>query len=159
MNILGIDPGLRITGCAGIRYKFNGPLEIVLLQELKTQSKSPLSLRIAEIYQGVSNILQRLRPEVVVLEKIYSHYRHPATSALLGHVRGVIVLAAELAGVDIIEIPPTVLKKAVTGRGHSSKEQVKMMVSYFAGFKRNLKSEHLSDALGLAIAFIHRIKK
>ena len=157
MNIVGIDPGLRVTGCVGVKYSRRGSWNVVLMQELKTNARDSLPLRIAAIYKGITGIFRNFSPDVVVLEKIYSHYKHPATSALLGHIRGVIILAAELSGVEVAEMPATALKKAVTGRGHSSKNQMKMMVSYFAGFNKPLKSEHLSDALGLAIAFTHRL--
>ncbi len=153
MVILGIDPGLQTTGCVVVEQ--TGGLCVQHTEEIKTKSGDLLALRLQSIFERVCLILDRFKPEVVVLEKLYAHYKHPITAVLLGHARGVVVLAAATRQIKIVEFPATHVKKAITGMGLASKAQVQKMVGYLYRFKTPLRSEHLSDALGLAITFLH----
>jgi len=157
MIILGVDPGLRASGVAvaeGGGRSFN----VRCLEEVKTESSESLPERINFIFSSLENVVDRFKPSVLVLEKIYSHYRHPTTAALLGEVRGIVILLSAVKKMKLIEFPATYVKKSITSRGSASKEQVRRMVSYLSDLKKPLRSQHLADALALVIAYLHTQK-
>ncbi len=156
MIVLGVDPGLQVTGC--VIVDDSSKFDIKLLEEIKTKRTDDFSLRIKKIFDNLDRIIKTYKPEVLVLEKLYSHHKHPLTSSLLGHVRGVIMLSAQINGVKIVEFAATHLKKAITGAGRSSKDQMKKMTGFLAGLKDPVKSEHIADALGLVLTFINTKK-
>jgi len=88
---------------------------------------------------------------VAVLEGLYSEYEFPRTAILMGHVRGVICLAAEQNGARVLEISPAEAKQALTGSGRAGKEQVRRAAARLLGLRKPPDSEHVCDALGLAI--------
>ncbi|MFQ5953132.1 MAG: crossover junction endodeoxyribonuclease RuvC, partial [Candidatus Omnitrophota bacterium] len=93
MRILGIDPGLQRTGYGLIES--NGPDNLKLIEAgvIRTFPQDGISGRVADIYKNLSDIIIEHKPSVLVLEKLYSHYKHPTTSILMGHARGVVCLA------------------------------------------------------------------
>jgi len=94
MIILGIDPGLNITGYGLIETKSNG----FILKDagfIQTSVSDGLPKRLAKIHASLSELLDKHKPDCLVLEKLYAHYKHPVTAALLGHARGVICMLAE----------------------------------------------------------------
>jgi crossover junction endodeoxyribonuclease RuvC len=88
----------------------------------------------------------------LVLEKIYAHWRHPATAFLLGHARGVICLLCAQNNIKLFEYLPTRIKKAIVGRGHAGKLQVKKMIEGLLKIKNTAYAFDVSDALALAVA-------
>lgn len=157
MIILGVDPGLVTTGVV-VAEKTGSSFTIKCIKEVKTKSSNLLGRRLKYIFSSVKDIVDSYKPGVLVLEKVYSHYRHPTTVGVLGQVRGIILLLAAQKGMKIVEYPATQVKKAITSYGTASKEQMKRMVSYLAGLKKPLKSQHLADALALVLAFLHTQK-
>ena len=157
MVILGIDPGLSVTGVA-VGQKDKSSLRIIYSQEIKTKARQSLGSRISLIYSCLDEVINRFKPQVMVLEKLYSHYRHPTTAILLGHARGAIILLAAQKSLEVIEYPATQVKKAVTSKGSASKDQVKRMVSYLSGLDKPLASQHVADAMALVLAYLHTQK-
>lgn len=154
MVILGVDPALEVTGLAFVKSspdRFN----ILHLREIRTDSKRELPQRLGLIFKELNLLIERYKPSVLVLEKIYSHYRHPLTASILGQVRGIVVLLAHQKSLKFVEYPSTQVRKALTSRGSASKEQLKRMVSYLCKLNKPLASQHLVDALALVIAHIH----
>ena len=82
-------------------------------------AKQALADRLAEIYRGVAEVIAALKPDVMALEQLYSHYAHPRTSILMGHARGVICLAAAEAGIQVVHYPATQIKRILTGSGRA----------------------------------------
>lgn len=154
MVILGVDPGLKATG-AVITEKNKSSFKVKYMNEIITDANKPLEDRVNFIFSSLKNLVDEFKPSVLVLEKIYSHYRHPTTSSLLGHVRGVIMLLGAQNKLKIIEYPATQIKKAVTSYGSASKEQVQKMVSYLAGLDKVIDSQHVADALALVLTYLH----
>ena len=157
MRILGVDPALNITGYGVIESR-KGSLSIVEAGIIKTSSRQELESRLNKIYEAIRKLIIDTRPDVMVLEKLYAHYKHPTTAYLLGQARGVICLASAREKVSLAEYAATRVKKAVVGKGLASKSQVQRMVASLLGFTRLPKYTDVTDALALAIAHSHMVK-
>lgn len=157
MKILGIDPGLDVTGYGIIETKGKS-LEFIDAGAINTSKKDKLPSRLLKIFNGVEQIIKRYQPQVVVIEELYSHYKHPTTAILMGHARACACLACTLNGIPVQGYRPTRIKKAVVGRGNATKEQVARMVAAHLGLKRLEEPDDVTDALAMAIghAFIER---
>lgn len=157
MRILGIDPGLNATGYGLIEDESFRPIEAGVI---RTESNTPIQERLKKIFDELSCIIKEHRPGVLVLEKIYSHYKHPTTAILMGHARAMVCLACGLHGVKLVNYPSTKIKKTVTGNGHASKQQVQRMVQNILRLKKVPEPVDVSDALSMAIAYcyINRVK-
>jgi crossover junction endodeoxyribonuclease RuvC len=157
MKILGIDPALTITGYGLLDVK-NKKLALIEAGIISTSSKDPISERLKKIHRGIAKLISDTSPDVLVLEKIYAHYRHPTTSYILGQARGVICLAAGEYNIPLAEYAATRVKKAVVGKGLASKLQVQRMVASLLGLKTLPKYNDVTDALALAIAHSYIIR-
>lgn len=151
MIILGIDPALTITGYGVIDFK-KDKLSLLEAGIVETSSHQTLSRRVNRIYEEIAGLIVDVKPEVVVLEKLFAHYRHPTTAYLLGHARGVICMAVAQKNIPLIEYAATRVKKAIVGKGLASKSQVQRMVCNILGLNQLPKYTDVSDALALAIA-------
>ena len=151
MIILGIDPALATTGYGAIMVK-GSVLALIEAGIIQTQAKDPASKRLDKIYRGVIKLIKDSGADCLVLEKIYSHYKHPATACILGQARGVICLAASTCRVPLFEYGATRIKKAIVGRGLASKAQVQRMVSHTLKLATMPVFMDVTDALALAIA-------
>jgi crossover junction endodeoxyribonuclease RuvC len=155
MIILGIDPGLIVTGYGVIEAKERGRTTLKEAGVIRTSSGDDISKRLDKIFTNVREIIEDYKPGVLVLEKLYSHYKHPVTSILMGHARGVVCLAAGLSGVELIHYPSTRIKKAITGRGQASKLQIQGMVKELLGLKEKPDPVDVSDALACAMTYVN----
>ena len=160
MIILGVDPGLNITGYglveAGCSAGSN--LRRVKLKEagvIRTKAKDTISVRLEKIYKNLLSIVKEYKPEVLVLEKLYSHYKHPVTSILMGHARGVACLVAGVSKIKLVNFPSTRIKKAITGNGHASKGQVQGMIQGLLALKEKPEPADVSDALACALTYVN----
>jgi len=157
MIILGVDPALATTGYGVIQVKGNC-LVLVEAGIIQTRAKEDTSKRLEKIYRGIIKLIDDTSPHCLVLEKIYSHYRHPTTSYILGQARGVICLAAANRKVPFFEYSATRIKKAIVGKGLASKAQVQRMVAGTLGLKTLPSYMDVTDALALAIAHSYIMK-
>jgi crossover junction endodeoxyribonuclease RuvC len=151
MRILGIDPALTVTGYGVIDCKQNR-LSLLEAGIVTTSSKQMLTERLHKIYQVIKKLIFDTKPDVLVLEKLYVHYRHPTTAYILGEARGVICLACATGGIPLVEYAATRIKKAIIGQGLASKLQVQRMVASLLNLKTLPKYTDVTDALALAIA-------
>lgn len=160
MIILGIDPALAVTGYGAIEV-CEGKIKLLEAGIISTSSSQDTSARLKRIFKAVDKLITDVRPGILVLEKLYAHYRHPTTAYLLGQARGVICLACALNNVTLVEYAATRVKKAVVGKGLASKYQVQRMVSGILNLKELPKYMDVTDALALAIAcaYIGRIRR
>lgn len=150
MKILGIDPGLGITGYGLIEADGNN-VRLIEAGVIRSNAKDKMEKRLAGIYKKVTDLIKDTMPEAVVLEELYSHYKHPKTSILMAHGRGAICLAVEHRNVALVNYPTTKIKKAITGRGRASKEQMQRTVASLLGLKNPPEPFDITDALALAI--------
>ncbi|MDP3790138.1 MAG: crossover junction endodeoxyribonuclease RuvC [Candidatus Omnitrophota bacterium] len=156
MKILGIDPGLGITGY-GLIEAAGGNIKLLEAGVIRTSSGGGIADRLLKIYDGLSEIIEEYRPDALVLEKIYSHYKHPATAILMGHARGAVCLLCGKYNLQLVNYASTHVKKSIAGRGRASKAQVGGMVKTLLSLKKIPQPEDVSDALALAISHVRSL--
>jgi len=155
MIILGIDPGAARTGYAVVEAVG----DTVLVREtgtLATSAKTPFYLRLKSIYQRLSQVVAKHGPDEIAVEDVFVK-RNVRVALKLGHVRGVVLLAAAVHDVPIGEYSPGEIKQAVVGTGNASKEQVKFMVTALLRLSVT-PPEDEADALAVALCHVHRRK-
>ncbi|MEW5894372.1 MAG: crossover junction endodeoxyribonuclease RuvC [Candidatus Omnitrophota bacterium] len=155
MIVLGVDPGLRSTGYGVIEIVFEPNYQVKLLETgtINPKQKDSLENRINKVYQHLSDIVKQYTPQIMVLEKLYAHYRHPLTACLLGHVRGVICLVCAHHGIGLEEHSVKRIRKSLTGNGNATKEQTQMTVERILKIPEGKLSLDASDALALALGY------
>jgi len=157
MRILGIDPGLITTGYGVVDVKDGG----VKILEAGTIDPDPRALfeeRLFKIHLHITTLLQEHHPDVVVLEKLYAHYKHPATAAVLGHVRGVICLSVAQQHIKLVEQSVKRIRKALIGNGNATKIQMQQFVKRLLNIKSAGFKLDASDALSLALGQAHMMR-
>ncbi|MBF0386048.1 MAG: crossover junction endodeoxyribonuclease RuvC [Candidatus Omnitrophica bacterium] len=152
MIILGIDPGLKATGYGVVHFESNIN-KLLEAGTIEPKQKSPIQDKIGRIYSIVGELIDNYRPDVLVLEKLFAHYKHPITAAIMGHARGVICLLCSQKKVRLSELSPKRVRKAVTGNGNASKVQTKRVVAYLLKVDEEKLTLDASDALALALGF------
>lgn len=154
MVILGIDPGLNVTGYGAIAAA-DRQLELIDAGDIRPPRGKPLPQRLEFLHAALSELIKRRHPQAIVLEMVFSHERYVGTAAMMAHARGIACLAAEQHHVPLVEYPPARVKKALTGRGAATKDQVARMVAQWIGSRESSWSFDATDALALAIAHAH----
>ncbi len=149
MRILGIDPGLTSTGY-GIIDVVDRRFIAVEGGVARTKSTEPMETRLFRIYTVIRDVIAEYKPEVAAVEDLHS--RFAKTALLLGHARGVAVMAAGEADIPVFNYQPTRAKNLVTGSGRADKEQVKQAIAAHLGTPDAAKNEHVADAFSIAIA-------
>jgi crossover junction endodeoxyribonuclease RuvC len=149
-RVLGIDPGLHVTGYAAVDFGAGEPA-VVEAGALRTSAKADMADRINQIHADMAELLAELRPDLVAIEQLYAHYKHPRTAILMGHARGVILLAARQAGVGVKGLAATNVKKSLTGNGHASKLQVQRAIQAACKLKALPEPPDVADALAIAL--------
>lgn len=148
--LAGFDPGSIVTGY-GVIVIEEGRFKALEYGCIRTGKKTTLADKLEQIYQDVESVLREYQPEEVVVEKAFYH-KNAQVSMILGHVRGVIMLAARLNKAHVVEMTPTAIKKMVTGNGSAGKDRVKYMATRLLGLKLPPESADAADALGMALA-------
>jgi crossover junction endodeoxyribonuclease RuvC len=149
--VLGIDPGTASTGYGVIKGDALGLVSLIECGVIRTKARDPLPSRLHEIFEGVTELLARHKPDALSVEDVF-YAKNVRTTIVLGHARGVILLAGQQAGVDIHELPPAEIKKAVTGTGAATKEQVQFMLTRLLRLKSVPQPSDAADGCAAAIA-------
>lgn len=152
--VLGVDPGLEHTGYAVIEM----PRRVVLDAGLiSTDVDASLATRLFEIDTGFREVLAEHPIDLVAVEELYAHYRHPRTAILMGHARGVILRAAAARGIEILGLPATRIKKTMTGNGHAGKLQMQRAIMATLHLDRMPEPADVADAMAAALsaAIVH----
>jgi crossover junction endodeoxyribonuclease RuvC len=150
MLILGIDPGLRITGYGVVRWKALKPL-LVDAGVIRLGERQSIPRRLVELESELDSILDEHRPDICAVEQLYAHYGHPRTAILMGHARGVILLAAARRQVRVVELSANRVKQSVTGNGHASKEQMQRAIQSLWKLGIAPQPPDVADALAVAL--------
>ncbi len=158
--VCGIDPGLRITGYAVVTGKpvssggdgrLAGDLRVLDAGVCRFDDRLPLAERLVAVERDVTAVLSEHRPDVVAVEELYSHYAHPRTAILMGHARGVILLAAARLGIETRSYAATRVKRHLTGNGHATKVQMQRAVQAAVGLETLPEPADVADALAIAM--------
>jgi crossover junction endodeoxyribonuclease RuvC len=155
IKILGIDPGLAATGIGIVRgsgLKVHG----YAYGSISTSKSMPAASRLERIYSRVSRVLADEKPDLMVLEDVFSLEKYPMSGIVLGKVCGVLLLAATQSGVPLAEMPVRQAKQILTGNGNASKEQLERAVRSALSAPAPIRPFHASDALGLALIGLFR---
>ena len=153
MLVLGIDPGTACTGYGLVRADRPSFPVLVECGVIRTRARDPLPDRLAEIHDGVREIIERHRPDAMSLEDVF-YARNVRTTIVLGHARGVIMLAAVHGGVPVHEFPPAAIKKAVVGTGAATKQQVQFMLTRLLRLKSVPSPSDAADGVAAALTFL-----
>ena len=153
MKILGIDPGSRLTGfgCVQVQGRQMIALEHGTLKLASTSGKQEIALerRLLDLFLGLSEVIDRLKPDVLAVERVF-FAKNAVSSLKLGQARGVVIVSGALKGLEIVEYSPTEVKRAVVGSGTADKVQVARVLQMILG-KQGFATADSSDALALAV--------
>ncbi|HEX5657317.1 MAG TPA: crossover junction endodeoxyribonuclease RuvC [Polyangiales bacterium] len=151
-RVLGIDPGSVRTGW-GVVDRDGNRARGVAAGVIRVKDSAPLGERLHAIHRGICEVLEEHKPDAVALEDIF-FARYAQAALVLGHARGVALLAATQAGLSVSTYPPAVVKRAVVGSGRAEKTQVAQLVAALLGM-RELPGLDATDALAIAITHIN----
>lgn len=154
MRVMGVDPGLQITGWGIIEAGNSSPV-VLEAGVVRTADSFSLEKRLNQLYAGVREVLESHRPAVIAVEDLYSHYKHPTTAILMGHARGVIFLAASEASIPVKAYSATRIKKCVTGNGRAAKRQMQRMITACLSLQSVPEPPDVCDALAAALTFVN----
>lgn len=156
--ILGLDPGLGITGYGVIDVSSTTP-RLVEAGIIRCSPKLKLEKRLVELYQGIREVVAAHTLMGVGIEQLYSHYERPTTAVLMGHARGVLCLAAAEAGLVVHSYLPTKVKKLLTGNGRAPKSQMQLAVQQQLKLKCVPEPPDVADALAVALCHYYHFHR
>ena len=151
MRILGIDPGLRITGFGVVDFKLIHKPALVAGGVIRLDPKALLPERLVELERELEGLFDEFKPDVCAVEQLYSHYNHPRTAILMGHARGVILLAAQRRNIRIEQFAANRIKQSMVGHGHAGKDQMQKAVQALWNLKELPEPPDVADALAIAL--------
>ena len=151
--MLGIDPGTAVTGY-GVVEPVSGAIgRLIECGVVRTNSRQAMSRRLETIYDGVTELIARHEPATVAVETAF-YKTNVRTTITLGQARGMVLLAAAKAGIEIVEFPPATVKKSVSGAGGAGKGQVAYMVQRLLRLKEPPKPDDAADACAIALTHL-----
>ena len=146
---MGLDPGTAVTGYGVVQS--DGP-SLVECGVIRTNPRDALPQRLKDVYEGIRELIERHTPSALAVEDVF-YAKNVRTTVVLGHARGVILLAGAQAGISIYEYPPREIKKAVTGVGGATKEQVQYMMMRMLRLKSAPRPTDASDGVAAALTY------
>jgi crossover junction endodeoxyribonuclease RuvC len=155
MLVLAIDVGLRVCGYV-VCLADKQDCRLLKEGEIKTRATQKFGEKLKYIFDELHKEIKAYAPKAIIIETLYSHYRHPTTLGILAQVRGVVVLLARVCDIELFEYSPTKARKSFLGRGNVNSFQVKKMAENMTG--RKFLSIHTADAYSLVTAFSHTQK-
>ena len=154
MRIIGIDPGTGILGFGVIDVQKGGKVRLVDAGVIRTPVKEDDAVRLETIFQELSDIIMQTKPQIMSVEKLF-FARNVTTAMTVSQARGVVLLCARLAGLQIFEYTPMQIKQAVTGYGKADKKQMQEMVRMILGLPYAPQPDDAADAVAVAICHAH----
>ncbi|HVT39888.1 MAG TPA: crossover junction endodeoxyribonuclease RuvC [Gemmatimonadaceae bacterium] len=165
MIVLGIDPGTAVTGYGLVSSDGRSPdgsragkdgrdaPRLIECGVIRTLARSALCTRLNAIFDGVSELIARHHPDAIAVEDVF-YSRNVRTTLVLGHARGVVLLAGERAGIAVHEYSPALIKKTVVGRGGATKDQVQFMVARLLRLKSAPQPADAADGVACALTCV-----
>jgi crossover junction endodeoxyribonuclease RuvC len=158
VKVIGLDPGLAGTGIGVVEGEGTGIVDYSF-GSVSTHKDDPTHLRLNTIFDQVSSFLCREKPDLVVIEDVFSLEKYPGSGIMLGKVSGVLLVAAFKAGARVEELSVREAKRVVTGTGSADKNQVERSVRNILNHPEPIRPFHAADALALALAGFYRRQK
>lgn len=155
-RVLGVDPGTAVTGYGVIQPSPDGRHRLVECGVIRTPVRGSLGQRLLAIHDGLTELIDRHQPTTLAVESVF-FARNVRTTVVLGHARGVVLLAGAAAHLEIVEFPPATVKKAIVGAGGATKAQVAYMVQQLLRLKTPPTPADAAD--GVAIALTHLLTR
>lgn len=156
MRVLGIDPGSRFLGYGIVEWQGRAAVHVTS-GVVKADGRSPLHLRLSSIFTELRGVFDVFQPDAVAVEGVFTH-KNARSALILGHARGVALLLAAQAGLDVHEYAPARVKKAVGAGGNDSKDSVARMVSRLLRLPNDFDRADASDALAVALCHVHQLR-
>jgi len=147
--VLGLDPGLAATGYGVVR-RSGREIKCLDFGCITTSTREETATRLKQIYDGITNVIERWSPELVVLEEVFMKGAAPSAALSIGQVRGVLLLAASKANCMVEGIAPRSVKLAISGSGAADKSQIERGLRRLLRMSEQIRPDHAADALGLA---------
>lgn len=157
MLVVGIDPGIAITGYGFIRPLAAGRLEAVDYGVIRTDAGMDLPRRLAFLHHRLAELLAQHQPEAAAVERLFFQ-RNVSTAMAVGEARGVVVLALAQAGLNVGEYSPQEVKQAVTAYGSAEKRQMQEMIRILLGLPSAPRPDDAADALAVAICHLQHAR-
>ncbi|MFQ5452624.1 MAG: crossover junction endodeoxyribonuclease RuvC [Candidatus Zixiibacteriota bacterium] len=157
MRILGVDPGLGVTGY-GILEEDSTILKIIEAGIIRTKKNSSFEKQLFQIGNEMESIITQLKPDVIAIEELYSHYKHPKTAIIMGHARGIVFFKAAEKGIEVFPYSSTKVKNSLTGNGRASKRQVQQMIASTLNLSIIPEPNDVADALAVALCHLNSLK-
>lgn len=153
MIVLGVDPGTATTGYGVVRGGEPGGPQLLECGVIRTQSRAALASRLRAIFEGLGEVIERHHPDAMAVEDVF-FAKNVRTTVVLGHARGVALLAGEQSGLEVHEYAPRAIKKAVVGTGAATKEQVQFMVARLLRLKTPPHPADAADGVACALTCV-----
>lgn len=153
LRVLGVDPGVAVTGYGVVEPESGRLGRLVECGVIRTDSKHEIWQRLDTVYEGVVELIERHQPSVLALETVF-YGKNVRTTLTLGHVRGVILLAAARAGIEVAEFAPRAVKKSVVGTGGAAKAQVGYMVQQLLNLKDPPSPDDAADGVAVGLTYL-----
>jgi crossover junction endodeoxyribonuclease RuvC len=161
LRILGVDPGLQVTGYAVLEARGRSPhvREAGIIRTAEGRDTTDIARRLVTLYNGIVEVLDELRPGVMVVEQLFAHYEHPRTAILMAHARGVLLLAGAQRDIGVQSYAASRIKKTITGHGRASKEQMQHTIQRELGLPQLPEPHDVADALAVALChfYVHQM--
>jgi crossover junction endodeoxyribonuclease RuvC len=157
MLVIGIDPGIAITGYGLVKEGHDGGIEMVAFGAVTTPARDDLSVRLQQVYAGIRGLVEKYHPDSAAIEKLLFG-KNVTTAMAVGQARGVTLLALADCGIPIGEYTPASIKQAVAGYGNANKTQVQDMVRLLLNLDEVPRPDDAADALAVAITHLHSIR-
>lgn len=157
MIVLGVDPGVAATGYGVVERPDGEPARLLECGVWRPLARAPLPQRLRDIYEGLIEVVDRMRPDVLSVEGVFFG-RNVRTAVVLGQARGVVLLAAAQRGVAVAEYPPAEVKSALTGTGAAAKAQVAFMVQRHLRLAAPPTPADAADAVAVALCHLGRVR-
>jgi len=152
-RVLGVDPGTAVTGYGVLEPAPRRTARLIECGVLRTSPREPLPVRLHAIHEGITELITRHQPTVLAVESVYFG-RNVRSTVALAHARGVILLAAQRAGLAVAEFPPATVKKSVVGRGGATKAQVAYMVQRLLHLQAPPDPSDAADGVAIGLTYL-----
>ena len=150
MRIIGIDPGLQITGYGVVDWKPQRPA-LVDAGIVRLNAKTSIPDRLVELEAELESLFDEHKPDTCAVEQLYSNYAHPRTAILMAHARGAFFLAGAQRGIPVLSYASTKVKKLITGSGRAGKEQMQLAMLREFRLPQMPEPHDVADALAIAL--------